>query len=347
MLNFFLLLNLLNVNAGILKQPVRKAPVVKIPIIYHPSYDIGFFGLEKLHPFDSKKYGKVFNFLKNKYKFADDQIYKPDLVSEKDLLLVHSVDYLRKLEQSNYVSQIAEMGALSYMPNFLLQRNLLDPMKYATQGTVLGAELALKSGWAINLSGGYHHAKANSGEGFCFFADIPLAAYKLWQQPKYKNLKILIVDLDAHQGNGHESIFKDNPKIAVLDVYNRQIYPNDMQARKYIKYDYPVISNIKDKEYLELVKNGLEKAINTEKPELIIYNAGTDIFEKDPLGKMKISKKGIIERDFMVFKMAIERKIPILMVLSGGYTLESALIISESIESVIEGILKKNNLFKV
>ena len=351
-----LLLNNFIINAGTKfnKKPATMSP--NIPIIFNSNYDISFMGLEKLHPFDSAKYGKIDSYLRNKYDINKFQFYKPEMISEKDLLLVHTSDYLERLKNSNYVAQIAELQPLAYVPNFLVQRCLLNPMKFATAGTVLGAQLALeknidgtlKYGWAINLSGGYHHAKANSGEGFCFFNDIVLACYKLWQKQEYKNLKILILDLDAHQGNGHESILKNHPNVAILDVYNGDVYPKDNESKKGIKlYDFPVKSKINDKNYLSIVKTSLEKAVNTEKPGLIIYNAGTDIFEKDPLGQMSVSQKGIIERDFIVFKMAIEQKIPIIMVLSGGYTSESAQIISKSIENIIENLLKKHKMIRV
>lgn len=312
----------------------------QVPIIFHKNYDITCIGLEKLHPFDTAKYGKIYNFLKSKFKLKDPQFYKPKLVTDVELLTVHSLEYINNLNYSSNIAQIAEVPAISYVPNFILQNILLTPMKYATGGTILGCDLAMQYKWAINLSGGYHHAKKASGEGFCFFADIPIATYKfLNKNPKYK---VMVVDLDAHQGNGCESIFKDDPRIAVFDIYNGQIYPNDFEVKKYIKYNYPVKRHIKDLEYLSLLNAGLPKALDSFKPNLIIYNAGTDIFENDPLGAMKVSQKGIIERDYQVFKMAFERSIPILMVLSGGYSKESSDIICKSIENII----KKFNLYK-
>ncbi len=264
----------------------------KLPIIFSEYYDITLFGLQKLHPFDTEKYGKVYKYLVKKAEIDKDKFYIPEAASQEDLLSVHTKEYLCSLESSRNVARIAELGILSLVPNFILQRRLLRSMKYAAGGTILGCELALKYNWAINLSGGYHHAKADSGGGFCFFADIPIAVYKLFK--KNPNLSIMIIDLDAHQGNGCEAIFKDDMRIHVFDVYNGEIYPGDFEAKRYIEFDYPVKSYIKDENYLSLIEREIGKAIAKSNPDIIIYNAGTDIFKEDPLGCMSISEEGII-----------------------------------------------------
>lgn len=316
----------------------EKIQVGELPIIYSKNYNITLFGIQKLHPFDSEKYGKVYKYLVEEMGIEKNKFYIPQIVSEKDILMVHSKEYLSSLKKSRNVAKIAELGILSLVPNSILQSRLLKSMKYATGGTILGSELALKYGWAINLSGGYHHAKVDSGSGFCFFADIPIAVYKLFKENP--NLSILIIDLDAHQGNGLEAIFKDDYRVHILDVYNEQIYPQDHAVKKYIDFDYPVQSYIEDQKYLSLIKSGIAKAIGQSKPDIIIYNAGTDVFKEDNLGQMNISEQGIMKRDELVFKNAFERKIPILMVLSGGYTEKSAGIISKSIENILKHVIK-------
>lgn len=316
--------------------------ISKIPIIYSKHYNITAFGLQKLHPFDTEKYGKIYKYLVKKVGIEKNRFYVPEIASVEDLLIVHSREYLFSLNKNENVVRIAEVGALTLVPNPLLQVCLLKPMRYATGGTILGSELALEYGWAINLSGGYQHAKVDSGGGFCFFADIPIAVHKLFK--KNPDLSVLIIDLDAHQGNGCESIFKDDPRVYILDVYNGQIYPGDFEAKKYIEFDYSVKSYIKDEEYLSLVKKGIIKAVVDSKPDFIVYNAGTDIFGKDPLGCMSISEDGIIKRDEIVFRYALTKKIPILMVLSGGYSKESAAIIGKSIENILKNVISEPGL---
>jgi len=324
----------------------RKKKAKKLPIVFHEKYDISFYGLEKLHPFDSKKYGKAFEYLKTHAGIKESQVFVPDLVTHDELLKVHTERYLESLGESATVASIAEMPVLGWVPgclhNMLLQDCLLTPMKYATKGTVMAAELALKHGWAINLSGGYHHAKEDSGGGFCFFADIPLAIYQvLDNHPEIS--KVLIVDLDAHQGNGHASICgqgRYEDKVDIFDVFNEQIYPHDTAAKKFITYKHPVKSGIKDKAYLKIIREELPEAIEESEPNLIVYNAGTDPLDGDPLGRMEISEKGMIKRDELVFKCAREKNIPIVMVLSGGYTKQSARLIGKSCHNILSNVLE-------
>ena len=309
----------------------------KIPLVFHKKYDISFFGIEKLHPFDTQKYSKVFDYVTSTLNIKPEHCYTPDWVTDEDLLLVHTKTYLDSLNRSSTVSQIAEIPLLSWVPNFLLRWRLLEPMRYATDGTAKGAKLALEYGWSINLSGGYHHAKADQGDGFCFYADIPLAIYKL--RETYPKISVMIIDLDAHQGNGIESIFKNDPNVYIFDVYNKDIYPRDEQVKQYITFNHPVSRGIKDDAYLSLLDRTLSDAIATVKPNLIIYNAGTDIYEHDPLGAMKITADGIIKRDALVFTEATKRNIPILMVLSGGYTKASWKIIGKSVVNILQNII--------
>ena len=342
----------------------------KVPIIYHDRYNVSFGRLldvpiKWVHPFDGRKYEKIHTHLMQELGLTKDQFYCPSMVSMDDLRLVHTDEYLNSLKSSSTISRIVEVGPLSYIPHSFLQKKIIDPMKYATGGTILGADLALKYGWAINLSGGYHHAKTDRGEGFCVFADIPLAIYKLWK--KNPQLKVMIIDLDVHQGNGIESILKNDPRVYIFDMYNKNIAMVEPYAAQYIDYQVPldgggnVISlegwgpflhpvckdrRINDTDYLDTLKKSLPKAFadfqkkcGGKKPDLIIYNAGTDIFEKDMLGCMQVTEKGIIDRDAFVWSFALQRNVPILMTLSGGYVPESGHIIGRSIENIMQKII--------
>jgi histone deacetylase 11 len=311
--------------------------LTRLPIIYSPRYDIRVLGIEKLHPFDSEKYGKVYRYLVETVGIEEGAFYAPEPVSQENLLTVHSVEYLNSLKKSVIIALIAEVMMAAVLPNSVLQKHLLVPKKYATGGTILGCELALEYGWAINLAGGYHHAKADSGGGFCFFADVPIAVKKLWE--KRADLPVMIIDLDAHQGNGNAAIFGDDPRVSIFDVFNGHIYPGDYEVARYVEYNHPVKMYIGDGEYLGLLKMELPAAIDRSAPGLIIYNAGTDVLKGDMLGGMGITAEGIVERDELVFKSALERNIPILMLLSGGYTRGSAKIIGRSIENILINVL--------
>lgn len=305
-----------------------------LPLIYRSEYNIGLMGLEKLHPFDTAKYGKAYKSLKNSLGLKSDQFVSVEAVSQADLSLVHNSIYLNRLEEASVIAQVAEMQVLGSLPASLLKKNLLLPMRYATQGTIEGVKLALEHGWAVNFSGGYHHAKESMGEGFCYFADIPLAVLLLWQtRPE---LKVLVIDLDAHQGNGIESVLRDKPNFFMMDVYNKDIYPNDTAVKKYIDFDCPLPNGTSDDAYLSLVRQGLKRAITEAKPDLIIYNAGTDIYHGDALGGMNVSEKGVLERDCLVWEAASQNAIPILMVPSGGYFKESGPMIGRSLTALLK-----------
>ena len=306
----------------------------RLPIVYDPSYNISvLFGVERLlHPFDTQKYGKIYDSLCKGFALNKNNFYSPQPITDKELTEIHTQAYLDSLKNSEVVARGAEVALLSYMPNWFLQWRILKPMKLAVGGTLLAVQLAEQYGWAINLSGGYHHAKANQAGGFCFFNDISLAAKRFLD--KNPESKVMIVDLDAHQGNGHESLSINEPRISIFDIYNGSIYPWDYAVRTRINYDFPQGTTLTDQTYIQVLQEELSKALDAVKPGLIIYNAGTDIYVNDPLGRMKITKSGIIARDETVFDLAISKGIPIVMLLSGGYTNESAEIVADSIKNL-------------
>ncbi|KAL3693221.1 hypothetical protein R1sor_006872 [Riccia sorocarpa] len=249
----------------------------KVPLIYSSQYNIGFMGLEKLHPFDSGKWGRIRDFLVNEKVLKKESIVEPKEATDDDLLVVHTPQYLKSLESSLTVANIVEVG-----------------------GTILAGKLAKERSWAINLGGGFHHCSGTQGGGFCVYADITLCIQFAFSELGIS--KVMIIDLDAHQGNGHERDFMDDDRVYILDMYNSQIYPFDQGAKR----------RINQKVELKIAKDAY-------KPELILYNAGTDILDGDPLGRLRISPAGIVERDEEVFKFAREVEAPIVMVTSGEF----------------------------
>jgi histone deacetylase 11 len=269
--------------------------------------------------------------LKKKLALPKEVFVKPPTLALEDLFLVHTRDYIRSLSDPKKVAQIAEMSFLQYVPAFILEKKLLQPMQKATAGTIMALEeVCLHSNnFVVNLSGGYHHAKTNSGEGFCFYADISIALEKIWQQKP--NHTFLIIDLDAHQGNGLAETLSGNSKVRILDIYNQDIYPMDFDMQEYIHYNYPILGSTSESEYLDLLHKELQNILHTYSPDAIVYNAGTDVYKEDNLGQMEITTNGIWKRDEIVAKMARDSKIPLVMVLSGGYTQASWKITGESI----------------
>jgi len=329
------------------KIMTQQALAPRLPIVYSDSYDISL--LPKIlqwffHSFDGRKYSKVVKYLIDKHCITENQIVPAIEVTNNQLSRIHTSNYMNDLENNTAIKMaaIAEVPLIGLLPDKYVFNRLVKPMRMATGGTIQAMHLALQYGWAINLSGGYHHATIEVERGgFCALADIPLAIYEAFDVGVKR---VLIVDLDAHRGNGHEEILAQDNRVFIFDMYRAGIYPGPKTLKEKINFDYPISNKIKDKEYLGLLKNKLPKAIEQCNPELMMYNAGTDIFEKDDLGQMGVTKQGIIERDAFVFQQAKLHNIPIVMVLSGGYTSESARIIGESIENLMKsGMLKMPN----
>lgn len=304
-------------------------PLSKVPLIYSTTYDISFLGMEKLHPFDSSKWGRICKFLVKEGVLGWARIVEPLEASKDDLLVVHSEAYLSSLKSSLTVSIIIEVPPVAVLPNCLVQQKVLYPFRKQVGGSVLAAKLAKERGWAINVGGGFHHCSAEKGGGFCAYADISLSIHFAFVRLNIS--RVMIIDLDAHQGNGHETDFSNDRRVYILDMYNSGIYPFDLEARRYIDQKVELQSGTKTNEYLERLDKALEVARNNFNPELVVYNAGTDILDGDPLGRLKVSPEGVSIRDEKVFRFARERNIPLLMLTSGGYMKSSARVIADSI----------------
>ncbi|XP_077846045.1 histone deacetylase 11 isoform X10 [Macaca mulatta] len=282
-------------------------------------------GLEKLHPFDAGKWGKVINFLKEEKLLSDSMLVEAREASEEDLLVVHTRRYLNELKWSFAVATITEIPPVIFLPNFLVQRKVLRPLRTQTGGTIMVGGVG-----GARPGGGFHHCSSDRGGGFCAYADITLAIKFLFERVEGIS-RATIIDLDAHQGNGHERDFMDDKRVYIMDVYNRHIYPGDRFAKQAIRRKVELEWGTEDDEYLDKVERNIEKSLQEHLPDVVVYNAGTDILEGDRLGGLSISPAGIVKRDELVFRMVRGRHVPILMVTSGGYQKRTARIIADSI----------------
>lgn len=317
---------------GATVQPMKTgATNPKLPVVYRREYNITLFGLQKLHPFDSEKYGRVVRALVKDRVLRQDELFKPEPVSEELLRQHLTPEYRRRLTDKRTIAKITEMPPLAILPRGLVESRLLMPMRYAAGGTVVAARLALRRGWAINLGGGYHHASLDTGGGFCVYPDITLAVRAVRAEPTPAK-KVMIIDLDAHQGNGHGRDLGQDRDVFILDIYNHAIYPGDESAKRGIDLDHDAPPGTG--EYLALLGHALRQAFKKFSPDLVIYNAGTDILAGDPLGGLKISPEGVVKRDEMVFSSALGAGVPVVMLLSGGYQDSNAAVIARSIKNL-------------
>jgi histone deacetylase 11 len=218
-------------------------------------------------------------------------------------------------------------------------------MRSACAGTILAGELALAHGLAINMSGGYHHAKPEAGEGFCVYNDIGLLVDRLRSTGRIaEHARIVYIDLDVHQGNGVCHCFLEDRRVAIFDMYNRSIYPAyDRAALARIDHAVPLDPGCGTQRYLELLRSHLAEFLDgvaaAGEMALVIYIAGTDVLAGDPLGGLDVSRQGIIERDALVVAQARSRNLPCVVLPGGGYTHESHKVIADSVIRLVGGSL--------
>ena len=313
-------------------------------IVYSPNYNITFFGIERLHPFDSRKYGRAWNLLKAEFGSSLSKYHARirGAVGMDALRLAHTDAYLKSLHSSAVLAAALEIPLLASLPASFTHWRVLRPMRWAVAGSIEAARCALQSGIAVNLSGGYHHAKPANGEGFCLFSDAAMIVRQLRLEGRLEaSATILYIDLDAHQGNGVCHQFLDDPQVRIFDMYNKQIYPaSDFDARARIDCDVPLESKCTGAHYLRLLRGKLPGFLGdsclAKNAALCIYNAGTDPYAGDQLGSLSLSAADILERDLFVFEQLTDRQIPVVMLLSGGYSQESYRLVAATIRKLVQ-----------
>ena len=288
-----------------------------IGVVYSAKYNISILGFESFYPFDIHKYGKIHDELIRTGVMRDEDFLVPPDLREEELLLVHTPGYLKDVRSAAGMARCLEMPAVRLMGP-LARPVLLGAFEKATAGTILAARTALVKGIAFNLAGGYAHASRDEGGGFNIFADVPIAVRLLQKEGLVR--RVLVVDCDVHQGNGNAREFQDDPDVLTFDIYNQHIYPFPKVPAH---FDLPVPMGTSGKEYLPVLRDNLPRAFEEARPDLVIYVAGTDVFAGDSLGGLNLTAEDVLERDMFVIDSARSRRVPIAVVLSGGYSAES------------------------
>ena len=312
-------------------------------LVYSPHYNIHAFGFERWHPFDTRKYGRAWQALRARFGRALDEVtVQPSRpISHQELRTVHSQEYLRGLRSPAYLASALEVRQLVFVPWRVTDWCVLRPMRWATMGTVVAAREALSSGVAINLGGGFHHAKPDAGEGFCIYNDIAIAIQQLRAEQVIGTAdQIAYIDLDAHQGNGVSNCFLEDRRVAIFDMFNADIYPAlDRIAQARINISIPLTTGCEGEEYLLMLQRQLPVFLDElaagKEVRLAVYNAGTDTLAGDPLGWLSLMPKHIFERDVYVIDSLRKRGIPVVMLTSGGYTKTSFQLIADSIAAIL------------
>ncbi len=275
---------------------------MELPIINHEDY---FAKIGDDHKFPIHKFGALADYLTSKKIVKKFYITYP--CSEETLKRAHSENYINNVKNKTLdQNTIKKIG-------FPLVDSVVRRSLVATGGTVLASKLAIDYGLACNTAGGSHHANFEGGAGFCVFNDVAVAAQYLLEKELAK--KILIVDLDVHQGNGNADIFKENRKVFTFSMHSRSNYP---AKKSKSNLDVELDDYIEDDLYIKILKHNLTQ-LNQENFDYVFYIAGVDIHLNDRLGKLKISEDGIRKRDEIVTENFFSKRIPLCGVLGGGY----------------------------
>jgi acetoin utilization deacetylase AcuC-like enzyme len=275
---------------------------MELPVVNHKDY-VAKIGDD--HKFPINKFGALAQYLIDQ-KIVE-KFHNPFACSFDTLNRAHSEDYINDIKNKTLdKNKIKKIG-------FPLVDSVVKRSLIATGGTVLASKLALNYGVACNTAGGSHHANYDSGAGYCVFNDVAVAAHYLLDRG-FAN-RILIVDLDVHQGNGNSEIFKDNRHVFTFSMHSKTNYP----AKKSISdLDVELEDNLEDEAYIKTLKFYLNE-LNNENFDYVFYIAGVDIHFNDRLGKLKISDEGVRHRDELVIENFSSKRIPICGVLGGGY----------------------------
>jgi acetoin utilization deacetylase AcuC-like enzyme len=276
-------------------------------IFYSPYYyaDIG-----EGHVFPIKKFELVRDRLLAEKTISKKEIVEPQPASVEDVRLVHTEDYVTRLIKGELTKKEIRRLGLPWSKS-LVRRSFL-----ATSGTINAARHALENKVSSNLAGGTHHSFPDRGEGFCVLNDVAVAIRVLQKESLAK--RFLIIDCDVHQGNGTAFIFQDEPEIFTFSMHGAKNYP---LFKEFSSLDIELPDKTEDKEYLETLEEALPR-IFLHDPDIVFYLGGADPFEKDKLGRLKLTMDGLKLRDEMVLSFAKSKEVPIVTTMSGGYSLE-------------------------
>jgi acetoin utilization deacetylase AcuC-like enzyme len=283
-----------------------------LKIAYHPIYA---HPLPEGHRFPMLKYELIPEQLLYEGTIRQENIFSPAICDDETVLLTHTKEYLSKLKQQTLSA--AEQRKIGFPQSPALTRREL----IITQGTINCALYALQHGAALNVAGGTHHAFTDRGEGFCLLNDFAVTANYLLHTKKIR--KVLIIDLDVHQGNGSASIFEHDNRVFTFSMHGAHNYPFHKERSD---LDIGLKDGTDDKIYLGILENTLPMLIREVKPDIAFFLSGVDILETDKFGKLKITLQGCRKRDEIVFSLLQKNNIPVVVAMGGGYSADIKII---------------------
>ena len=284
-----------------------------LKIAYHPIYK---HSLPDGHRFPMEKYDLLPQQLVYEGTCNEENFFEPVIPNNKYFFIVHDAEYVSDLMNLTLNQKAARKIG------FPLNEDLIAREMIIADGTIKASVFAIKYGIAMNIAGGTHHAFTNKGEGFCMLNDQAIGARYL--QEKGLATKILIVDLDVHQGNGTAEIFHNDPTVFTFSMHGKSNYPFHKEKSD---LDIPLENETGDTLYLSLLKETLPELIKIQQPDFIYYLCGVDVVKTDKLGKLSLTIEGCKERDRFVLQTCKNQNIPVMCSMGGGYSTDIKIII--------------------
>ena len=278
---------------------------------------IFLYQVPEKHRFPMQKYRLIPECLIEEGVLSEDNFFAPDKLTEEEILTTHTLEYWQKLKTQTLSRKEARAIGFEMTPE------LVERGRYIAHATYECALYAKQYGVSLNVAGGTHHSFADHGEGFCVFNDVCIASNLLLSRGEAE--RVLVVDLDVHQGNGNASIMANEPRVFVFSMHGEKNYPFREPPSD---LDIELANDTDDETYLTHLKQTLPNLIAEHKPDLIFYQSAVDVLATDKLGKLALTPEGCKQRDDFVLRQARDNNIPIAVVMGGGY--------SEDVEDVVE-----------
>lgn len=283
------------------------------PIAFHPIYK---HPLPEGHRFPMLKYELLPEQLLHEGTALKSDFFEPEICDINHVLAIHTKEYVDDLLNLTLDARAARKIG------FPLSKELVERELRIAKGTIIGAQKCFKTKVSFNIAGGTHHAYSSHGEAFCMLNDQAIASQFLLVNNLVK--KILIIDLDVHQGNGTAEIFHNNSNVFTFSTHGKTNYPFKKETSD---LDIPFEDNTSDDVFLKTISEVIPKLIETQKPDFIFYLAGVDILASDKLGKLGCTLEGCKKRDEIVFELCAKYQIPVQVSMGGGYSPEIKTII--------------------
>ncbi len=278
---------------------------MQLPIVYHPNYTVP---LPSTHRFPMVKFRMLHDRLLKDGIAIPSQFHQPTRAPQHWIESVHDPDYVNAYCNGTLDDKAVRRIGLPWSPE------LVDRTCIAVGGTILTAKLALQTGLACNTAGGTHHAFPSYGSGFCIFNDLAIAVRMLQRENLAQ--KILIVDLDVHQGDATAFIFQDDASVFTFSMHCEVNFPGTKQKSD---LDVPLPVGLEDDAYLQTLDRYLPDLLSQVNPDLVLYDAGVDPHQGDRLGKLSLTDSGLFRRDMQVIMACLKGRYPIACVIGGGY----------------------------